>query len=35
MKDGTIRYWNITKSDEIPVVLQNKKNIGLQLLQVY
>lgn len=32
-KDGTIRVWNIESSDDIPVVLQNKLNIGLQMLQ--
>ncbi|XP_057292299.1 WD repeat-containing protein 88-like [Hydractinia symbiolongicarpus] len=32
-KDGTLRFWDIENSDEIPVILQNKKNIGLRLLQ--
>jgi len=34
-KDGSVRVWNIENSDEIPVVLQNKKNIGLQILQCF
>ncbi|XP_066928084.1 WD repeat-containing protein 88-like [Clytia hemisphaerica] len=34
-KDGTIRYWDILRKDEIPVVLQNKKTIGLRLLKCH
>ncbi|XP_065064883.1 WD repeat-containing protein 88-like [Rhopilema esculentum] len=32
-KDGTLRIWNIERSEDIPIVLQNKLSIGLQMLK--
>ena len=34
VQDKTIRLWNIERSEEIPIVVQNKKTIGLQVLTV-
>ena len=33
-QDKTVRMWNIESSDDIPVVLEHRKNIGLRLVQV-
>ncbi|XP_033117189.1 WD repeat-containing protein 88-like [Anneissia japonica] len=32
-KDKTIRLWNIANSDKIPLVLENKRNMGLQIVK--
>ncbi|EDO40174.1 predicted protein, partial [Nematostella vectensis] len=32
-KDKTVRLWNIESSDDIPVVLEHRKNIGLRIVQ--
>ena len=34
LQDGTVRYWNIENSDDIPMVLQTRKSIGLRILNV-
>lgn len=31
--DKTVRMWNIESSDDIPVVLEHRKNIGLRIVQ--
>ncbi|KAK3733986.1 hypothetical protein QZH41_009841 [Actinostola sp. cb2023] len=31
-KDHTVRLWNIESSDDIPVVLEHRKNIGLRIV---
>lgn len=33
-QDKTVRMWNIESSDDIPVVLEHRKNIGLRIVQV-
>ena len=33
-QDKTVRLWNVEDSDNIPVVLENKKSIGLKVLKV-
>ena len=33
-KDKTVRLWNIEDSDNIPMVLENKRNMGLRIVQV-
>lgn len=32
-KDKTVRLWNIEDSDNIPMVLENKRNMGLRIVQ--
>ena len=34
-QDKTVRLWNIETSDDIPVVLEHRKNIGLRIIQVH
>ena len=29
-RDGTIRYWNIERIDEIPLVIENKREKGIR-----
>lgn len=32
-KDESVRLWNIEESDKIPVVLENRKSIGLKIFK--
>ncbi|XP_064598911.1 WD repeat-containing protein 88-like [Liolophura sinensis] len=32
-KDKTVRLWNIAESDKIPVVLENRRSIGLKMVK--
>ncbi|CAG5116079.1 unnamed protein product [Candidula unifasciata] len=32
-KDMTLRLWNISEADQIPIVLQNKKTVGVKVIK--
>ncbi|RUS84992.1 hypothetical protein EGW08_007237 [Elysia chlorotica] len=32
-KDCTVRLWNIEESDKIPIVLENKKSVGIKVIK--
>lgn len=33
-RDGSVRIWNIERTDELPVVFEERRSIGLRLVKV-